>query len=87
MKQIALASLLAASALVGCHTYDTPNHGKAVSLEPSHNFLGIIKTEPNSYAPVNKASINLGTNELFTHRTTSGDRYTLLWGAITITDY
>ena len=27
------------------------------------------------------------TNELFTHRTTSGDRITLFWGAITITDY
>jgi hypothetical protein len=36
---------------------------------------------------MNKASIHLTTNELFTHRTTSGDRYTLLWGAITITDY
>lgn len=87
MKQIALASLLAASALVGCNTYDTPNHGKGVSLEPSHNFLGIIKTEPGSYAPMNKASIHISSNELFTHRTTSGDRYTLLWGAITITDY
>jgi len=87
MKQLALASLLAATALVGCHTYDTPNHGKSVSLEASHNFMGIIKTEPGSYAPNNKATISLSINELFTHRTTSGDRITLLWGAITITDY
>ncbi len=87
MKPLALASLRTATTLVGCHTYDTPNHGKGVSLEPSHNFMGILKTEPSSYAPVNKASISLTTNELFTHRTTSGDRYTLFWGAITITDY
>jgi len=87
MKQLALATFLAAAALVGCNTYDTPNHGKGVSLEPSHNFMGILKTEPSSYAPVNKASISLTTNELFTHRTTSGDRITLFWGAITITDY
>jgi len=87
MKQLTLATFLAAAALVGCNTYDTPNHGKGVSLEPSHNFMGILKTEPGSYAPVNKASIDLTTNELFTHRATSGDRYTLFWGAITITDY
>jgi len=39
MKQLALATLIASAGLVGCNTYDTANHGKAVSLEPSHNFL------------------------------------------------
>lgn len=81
-------TLLAAAALLaGCTTYDTPNHGKAVAMEPSHNFLGIIKVESGSYASNNRATIQVRTDELYTRRTTSGDRITLLWGAITITDY
>ena len=79
--------LVAAALLAGCTTYDTPNHGKAVTLEPSHNFLGIIKVESGSYASNNKATIQVRTDELFSRRTTSGDRITLLWGAITLTDY
>ena len=79
--------LVAAALLAGCTTYDTPNHGKAVTMEPSHNFLGIIKVESGSYASNNKATIQVRTDELFSRRTTSGDRITLLWGAITLTDY
>lgn len=86
MKTPVTALLLAAS-LVGCATYDTDNHGKAVAMEPSFNFLGIIKVESGSYASNNKATVQLSTNELYTRRTTSGDRVTLLWGAITLTDY
>lgn len=81
------AALLLAATLVGCTTYDTKNHGKSVSLEPSHNFLGIIKVESGSYASNNKATIALRTDELYSRRTSSGDRITLLWGAITIYDY
>jgi hypothetical protein len=81
-------TLLACAALLaGCTTYDTPNHGKAVTMEPSHNFLGIIKVESGSYASNNRATIQIRTDELYTRRTTSGDRITLLWGAITLTDY
>jgi|GEM_PF-344043 len=89
MKQFALASLLAAAALVGCNTYDTPNHGNSVSLEPSHNFLGIVKVEPASYAAPanNEPPVSVHTYDLYSRRTTSGDRITLLWGAIVITDY
>lgn len=88
MKQLALASFLAASALVGCTTYDTPNHGRSVSLEPSHNFLGIVKIEPSSYANNDlKPGVTLSTNELFSRRNDSGDRITFLWGAFTLTDY
>lgn len=79
--------LVAAALLAGCTTYDTPNHGKAVTMEASHNFLGIIKVESGSYASNNKATIQVRTDELYTRRTTSGDRITLLWGAITLTDY
>lgn len=85
MKTPALLAL--AAVLAGCTTYDTPNHGKAVSMEPSHNFLGIIKVESSSYASNNRATIQVRTDELYTRRTTSGDRITLLWGAITLTDY
>ena len=51
MKQLVLATLIASAALVGCTTYDTPNHGRNVSMEPAHNFLGIVKVESGSYAP------------------------------------
>ena len=81
------AVLLLAATLVGCTTYDTNNHGKAVVMEPAYNFLGIVKVESGSYASNNRATIHLGTDELYTRRTTSGDRVTLLWGAITLTDY
>jgi hypothetical protein len=88
MKQLALASFLAATALVGCTNYDTPNHGRGVSLEPSHNFLGIIKVEPASYANNDlKPGVTLSTNELFSRRNNTGDRITFLWGAFTLTDY
>jgi hypothetical protein len=79
--------LIATAILSGCTTYDTPNHGRGVSMEPSHNFLGLVVIEPASYSSNNSATIRLHTDELYARRTTSGDRITLLWGAITITDY
>jgi len=87
MKQLALATLIASAALVGCTTYDTPNHGRNVSMEPSHNFLGIVKVESGSFAPSEKATIGANMREFNGRRITSGDRVTLLWGAVTLTDY
>jgi hypothetical protein len=87
MKQLALATLIASAALVGCTTYDTPNHGRNVSLEPAHNFMGIVKIEPGSYAPSEKATVGASLNDFYTRRNNSGDRITLLWGAVTLTDY
>ena len=87
MKNLVLVTLLAASGLVGCSSYDTPNHNGNVSLEPAHYFLGIIKVEPGSYAEVNKATVHLKMNDFVSRRSNSGDRITLLWGAITLTDY
>ena len=81
------ALLLLAATLVGCTTYDTPNHGRNVTMEPAHSFLGIVTIEPGSYASNNSATIHLQTDELYARRTTSGDRITLFWGAITLTDY
>jgi hypothetical protein len=87
MKQLALATLIASAALVGCTTYDTPHHGKNVSMEPSHNFLGIIKVEAGSYAPNEKPTVSANMSEFYGRRITSGDRITLLWGTVTLTDY
>ncbi len=84
MKSFAFASLLL---LAGCTTYDTPYHGKGVSAEPTHNFFGIMKTEPKSYGYNSSAQVNLSTNDIMARRNNTGDRVTLLWGAITISDY
>lgn len=87
MKQLALATLIASAALVGCTTYDTPNHGRNVSMEPAHNFLGLVKVESGAYSPPEKATIGANMREFAGRRITSGDRITLLWGAVTLTDY
>jgi len=87
MKQLALATLIASAALVGCTTYDTPNHGRNVSMEPAHNFLGLVKVESGSFAPNEQPTIGVNMREFYSHRITSGDRITLLWGAVTLTDY
>ena len=86
MKQLALATLIA-SALIGCTTYETPYRGKNVTLEPSHNFLGIVKVESGSYGSSEKATVGVNMREFNARRLTSGDRVTLLWGAVTLTDY
>jgi hypothetical protein len=87
MKQLALATLIASAAMVGCTTYDTPYHGKNVSMEPSHNFLGIVKVEAGSYGHSDKATVGVNMSEFYGRRVTSGDRITLFWGAVTLTDY
>ena len=87
MKQLSLATLIASAALVGCTTYDTPNHGRNVSLEPSHNFLGIVKVESGIYAPKKTITVGGSTDEFYARRNDSGDRITFLWGAVTLTDY
>jgi hypothetical protein len=87
MKQLALATLIVSAALAGCTTYDTPYHGKNVSMEPSHNFLGLMKIEAGSYAPSDKPTIGVNMSEFYGRRATSGDRVTLFWGAVTLTDY
>lgn len=87
MKQIALLTLVASAAMVGCSSYDTPNHGKNVSMEPAHNFLGIVKVEPGSYSAIHSSTVRLKTDDFYSRRANTGDRVTLLWGAITLSDY
>ncbi len=86
MKQLALATLIASAALVGCTTYDTPYHGKNVSMEQSHNFLGLVKVESGSYGHSDKATVGVNMSEFYGRRITSGDRISLFRGAVTLTD-
>jgi hypothetical protein len=56
-------------------------------MEPSHNFLGLVTVESGSYAPSEKATVGVNMSEFYGRRITSGDRITLFWGAVTLTDY
>lgn len=84
---IASAAALA-FALAGCHSYDTDYHGTNVSAEASHNFLGIVKTNPNSYRYLDETtSIVIDTDELWCRRDFGGSDTSLFWGLIHIRDY
>lgn len=90
MRKISLIASAAALAfaLSGCNAYDTDYHGSNVCAEPAHNFLGIVKTNPNSYRYVDEAStIILDTDELWCRRDFSGSDTSLFWGLINIRDY
>lgn len=82
------SALVAATLLGGCAGYDTDDTGSGVVIEPSHNFLGIVKTNPGSYRYVEDAgSIVIRTDELWCRRDFSGDNISLFWGLININDY
>lgn len=87
LRTLALSSLAAAALVAtGCTAYDTDNHGTSAQIEPSHNFLGIVKTSPGSYIPKGEV-FNLSSDEVMARRDFSGNNVELLWGAITLTDY
>jgi hypothetical protein len=78
----------ATAAFSGCgQPYDTDHYGRSAQVEPSHNFLGIVKTAPGSYAPVALTTIPLHSNEVSARRDFSGTNVSLFWGAITFADY
>ncbi|MDR1496820.1 MAG: hypothetical protein LBS59_00180 [Puniceicoccales bacterium] len=78
----------AVAALSGCgQPYDTDHYGNAVGVEPSHNFLGVVKTYPGSYRPVETVTVPLHSNEVSARRDFSGTNVSLFWGAITFADY
>ncbi|MGN0835315.1 MAG: hypothetical protein ACI4QA_05765 [Candidatus Spyradosoma sp.] len=90
IKKISLIASAAALALAfaGCHAYDTDYHGSNVSAEASHNFLGIVKTNPDSYRYLDEAStIVINTDDLWCRRDFSGSDTSLFWGLINIRDY
>ncbi|MDR2863383.1 MAG: hypothetical protein LBV54_05880 [Puniceicoccales bacterium] len=72
----------------GCgQAYDTDNYGPSVYIQPSHNFLGIVKTTPESFIPVPPTTFDIHSSEISAVRDYSGDNIQLFWGAFTFTDY
>ena len=51
------------------------------------NVLGIVKTQPGSYAKLSPTSINVHSDELGAVDDYSGNKTTLLWGLVTVADY
>ncbi|MBP3302220.1 MAG: hypothetical protein J6L64_03685 [Opitutales bacterium] len=89
LKLAVLSSVVAATALFsGCAGHDTIHKGPGVTAEASHNFLGIVKTNPGSYRYVDEAgSIVIRTEDLWCRRDFTGDNVSLLWGLVNINDY
>lgn len=92
MKILNIALMTSAAtlalALTGCNGYDTDYHGDAVRAETSHNVLGIVKTNPDSYRYIDDSStVIVNTDDLWCRRDFSGSNTSLLWGLINICDY
>ena len=49
--------------------------------------IGIIAAEQGSYEAVSPLTLNLSSDELLSQKSYSGDKLTLLWGLVTLTDY
>ena len=90
LRPLALSTAVIAAAIAfsACgNTHDTDYHGQSVQIEPSHNFLGIIKTYPGSYLPGDTAAgVVVNMDELIARRDVSGTNVSLFWGALTLTD-
>lgn len=92
MKHLKLAVLstfvAAAAGLAGCAGHDTDYKGPGVSAETSHNFLGVVKTNPASYRYIDEpGTLVIRTEDLWCRRDFSGDNVSLLWGLVNICDY
>lgn len=89
LKLAVLSSVIAAAAFSsGCAGYDTDYKGPGVTAETSHNFLGIVKTNPGSYRNVDlSTTLLIRTEDLWCRRDFSGDNISLFWGLININDY
>lgn len=89
LKLAIIASVVVATAsFSGCASYDTDYKGPSVSAESSHNVLGAITTNPDSYRYQNESStIVIRTGDLWCRRDFTGDNVSLLWGLINVCDY
>jgi len=83
--RIKIISLFFVSALVllmtGC------DKGQAQMGPRETNLLGIAKVERESYTHTGLSTFAVETDELYDRNNFSGDKYTFLWGLITIRDY
>lgn len=51
------------------------------------NFFGVVSHEPGSFAPAGEYSSVVRTHDIYGMELPTGDRTSLLWGAIVIQDY
>ena len=51
------------------------------------NVAGAFTHSPSSFAPIEKSTIRLQSDELWYRRDFSGNKTTLMWGLFTFTDY
>ena len=51
------------------------------------NVAGAFTHSPNSFAPIEKSTLRLQSDELWYRRDFSGNKTTLMWGLFTFTDY
>jgi len=80
-KVLTLAAVAAASFVFsGCGSNSSV-------ADKETNILGIVKIEKEAYSPVKTTTIPVSTDELYTRYDYSGNKYTFLWGLITIKDY
>lgn len=54
---------------------------------PDSNFLGIVKSEPESWHRHSESEFNIKTSDLVARKNYSGDTGSLLWGLIRIEDH
>lgn len=83
-KLLSLAVITSALMLTGCAT--RTQHAD-VYENRNTNFLGILKVEPGNFEQPPATSIRVSSEELIPTNDFSGDRVSLLWGLITVTDY
>lgn len=83
-RLIILLALITSFSFVGCvndPTYESEYAPK------QRNFLGIIKSSDQDYVSPKPTTVSVSTRELYSPTNFSGEKVTLLWGLITITDY
>lgn len=76
-----------ASLIISAFFFSACKSSKNTMAPRDTSILGLIKHEPKSYAHTGPNTFALYTDEFFTRKNFSGDKYTLLWGLITIKDY
>ena len=80
-KLVAALTLTLCLLFSGCNTAQTAHH------QPStHNFLGIIKVEDSSYSVTGPNTFELKGEDIMTQNDYTGNKTTLFWGLITISD-
>lgn len=75
------------SIVASAFVFTACDSGKSTMAPRETNVLGIIKHEPESYAPTGPNTLAIHTDELYTRKDFSGDKTTLLWGLVSIKDY